>query len=176
MINNNHCKPQEIIDKYLSSSYISIQMEDIGITTTDYDNPTIATIKDIYTTIGKSFFKEMSIYYKIVEIENDIGLLSQNIETKKYIQFDKEYDTMYMRNELEYYKGESLCRVIIQLSDTIDVHNRIYGKMSEVFATTGGYMQFINTLFCILSFIFNNYNMNSTLIDNLFDCNLSNIN
>ena len=34
-------------------------------------------------------------------------------------------------------------------------------------------MQFINTLFCILSFIFNNYNMSSTLIDNLFDYNLS---
>ena len=171
--NNNHCKPQKIIDQYLSSSYISIQMEDIGITTTDYHNPTIPTIKDLYTTIGKSFFKEMSIYYKIVEIENDIGLVTQNIETQKYIQFDKEYDTLYMQKESEYYEGKPLCRVIIQLSDTIDVHNRIYGKMSEVFATTGGYMQFINTIFYIISSIFNYYNMNSTLIDNLFDYNLS---
>ena len=172
-VNNNHCKSQNIIDKYLSSSYISIQMEDIGITPTNYNNPTIPTIKDLYTTIGKSFFKEMSIYYKIVEIENDIGLFTTNIKTNKYIKYDKEYDTMHIRNESEYYSGEPLCRVIIQLSDTIDIHNRVYGKMSEVFATVGGYMQFINTLFSILSFIYNSYNINTTLIDNLFDFNLA---
>ena len=171
--NNNHCKPQNIIDKYLSSSYISIQMEDIGITPTEYNNPTIPIIKDLYTTIGKGFYKEMTIYYKIVEIENDIGIFNSYTETTKFIKFDTEYDTMYMRDESDYYNGESLCRVIIQLSDTIEVHNRIYGKISEVFAKTGGYMQFINTLFCILSFIFNTYNMNAVLIDNLFDYNLS---
>ena len=171
--NNNNCKPQNIIDKYLSSSYISIQMEDIGITPTNYNNPTIPTIKDLYTTIGKSFFKEMSIYYKIVEIENDIGLFNTNIKTNEYIKFDKEYDTMYIRDETEYYNSEPICRVILQLSDTIDVHNRIYGKISEVFAKIGGFMQFINTLFGVLSFFFNRYNLDTTLIDNLFNYNLA---
>ena len=170
--NSNHCKPQNIIDQYLSASYISVQMQDIGITPTDYKNPTIPIIQDLYTSIGKSFYKEMLIFYKIVEIENDIGLFSKNTEKKTYIKFDREFDTMHLRDESEYYEGKSLCRALIRLSDTIEVYNRIYGKMAEVFATTGGYLQFINSLFCMLSFIFNNYNMKSTLIDNLFNYNL----
>ena len=170
--NNNYCKPQNIIDKYLSGSYISLEMEDIGITPADYENPTIPTIKDLYTTIGKSFFKEMSIYYKIVEIKNDVGLLKSKIEKKNFIKFDDEYDTSYLRDESEYYKGESLCRIIIQLSDTIEVYNRIYVKIAEIFATIGGYMQFINTLFRICCFFFNKYNLDSTLVENLFNFNL----
>ena len=169
--NNNHCKPQNIIDNFLTASYISVQLEDIGLTPTDYNNPTIPIIQDLYTSIGKSFYKEMLIFYKIVEIENDIGLFYKNTETKKFIKFDREFDTMHMLNESEYYNGGALCTVNIRLSDTIEVNNRIYGKMSEVFTTTGGYMQFLNLFFSLLSFIFNNYNMKSTLIDNLFNYN-----
>ena len=170
--NNNHCKPQNIIDSYLSASYISFQMEDIGITPTDYNNPTIPIIQDLYSSFGKNYFKEKSIYFKIIEIENDIGIFKENIEIKKYIKYDREYDAMQLRDESEYYNGKSLCRILIRLSDTIEVHSRIYGKMSEILAKIGGYMQFINTLFSILSFIFNSYNINTTLIDNLFDFNL----
>ena len=166
--NNNHCKSKEIIDYYFSGTYISFLMKNIGITPNNYENPTTSIINNLYTTIGKSFYKEKIIYYKIQEVVSDVGIFTNRFETKKYLKFDREFDSFYMKNEEKFYDGDTFCRIIIRISDTIEVQNRIYGKISEVLATTGGYIQMINIIFTVVVYLFNKYNMKYTLIENLF--------
>ena len=170
--NNNHCKSKDIIDYYFSKTYISFLMKDIGITPKNYENPTTPLINNLFTTIGKSYYKEKIIYYKIKEVVSDVGIFTNHLETKNYLKYDREFDSFYMRDAEEFYNGDSICRILIRLSDTIEVQNRIYGKLSEVFATTGGYIQIVNIIFSIIAFIFNKYNMKSTLIEDLFCYNL----
>ena len=172
--NNNHCKSKEIIDSYLSGGYASFLMENIGLTPTNYENPTTSIINDIYTMIGNNFYKEKIIYYKIEEIESNVGIFNNDIETKRYLKFDREYETFNVKKieELDNDTDNLICSTFIRLSDTIEVQNRVYGKISEVLATTGGYMQMINLIFSMIAYIYNKYNMKSTLIENLFCYNL----
>ena len=46
--NNNHCKPQEIIDSYMSGAYFSVLAKDIGLNPSNYENPLIPTFLDLY--------------------------------------------------------------------------------------------------------------------------------
>ena len=45
--------------------------------------------------------------------------------------------------------------------------------MHNVFATTGGYMQMINTIFLLLSLIPNKYLYDNLIIGNLFDFDIT---
>ena len=72
--NNNSCKPQEEIDRLMSSSYFSIILKDIGLNPSDYSNPVIPTLQDIYTTIDKRIYKNYILNFGITEIKTDKGL------------------------------------------------------------------------------------------------------
>ena len=50
--NNNHCKPQEEIDKALAGGYFSILLKDIGLNPNNHSSPILPTIQDFYTTIS----------------------------------------------------------------------------------------------------------------------------
>jgi len=95
--NNNACKPQEVIDSYLNKGYFSILMKDIGLNPSNYSEPIIPTLQNLYTTLNQKFI----VYYRITKIKTDVGLFSEKIEEKKYIQFQNKEDSFYIRNETE---------------------------------------------------------------------------
>ena len=72
---------------------------------------------------------------------------------ERHLRFDRKVESLFLRSDDKYYKGESIMTVQVRLSDNIHVQNREYKKMQSVFATTGGYMQMINTIFLLLSLI-----------------------
>ena len=102
--NNNHCKPQEIIDQYLKGGYFSIITKDIGLNPSTYNFPIIPTLQDLYTTIDKKMFRDYILYYGITEIQTDIGIFSKNIKIKKYLQFRKETSTFFLGMNLNIMK------------------------------------------------------------------------
>ena len=55
--NKNHCKPQNIIVEYLTSTYFSISAKDIGFNPFNYSFPIVPILQDLYTSIDKSIFK-----------------------------------------------------------------------------------------------------------------------
>ena len=55
--NNYGCKSQEEIDFYLTSGYFSIVLKDFGLNPSNYTNPIVPTLQDLYTTIDKSLYK-----------------------------------------------------------------------------------------------------------------------
>ena len=149
--NNNHCKPQEVIDTYLKGGYFSILTKDIGLNPSNFTFPVLSTLQDLYTTIDKSIYRDYILYYGITEIQTDVGLFFEQIKSETYLQFRKEYSSFYFRDESEYYAGKAMISIAFRLDDLIKIQNRKYTKMPEIFSTIGGYMQLLNTVFTLIA-------------------------
>ena len=173
--NNNHCKPQEEIDKSLAGGYFSILLKDVGLNPTNYTYPTLPTIQDLYTTISKDFFKDVILNYEITDIETDYGLFYESKKRERFLRFDKVKESFYSRDDQAYYyKGKNICKVEIRLSDNIHVQRRSYKKMSSVFTITGGYMQVLYTFFMLLSFIPNKFTLEKIIVNSLLNIDFTN--
>lgn len=172
--NNNHCKSKNVIDKYLEENYISIILKDLGINPYNYTSPILPSIQNLYASIGKSFFKEYSIFYSITEIQTDKGLLFDDIHKEKYIKFEEEKQNFYLFNSNKNLSETPICRIEIKLNDNIHVQRRTYMKMTEVFTMTGGYLQLLNTIFSLLSYLYKKLNVEKTLVNGLFRFDLDN--
>ena len=173
--NNNHCKPQEEIDKVLAGGYFSFLLKDIGLNPTNYSFPILPTIQNFYTTISKDFFRDVVFNYEITEIQTDYGLFFEEKKTERYLRFDKIKESFYLRDDKDYYyKGKNMSKVEIRLSDNIHVQRRSHKKMSTVFSTTGGYMQVLYTIFVLLSFIPNKFVFEKIIVNSLLNLQFSN--
>ena len=170
--NNNHCKPQEIIDQYLKGGYFSIITKDIGLNPTNYSFPILPTFQDLYTTIDKKIFRDYILYYGITEIQTDIGLFYENIKIDRYLQFRKEVSTFYFRDESDYYGGKAMISIAFRLDDLINIQKRKYTKLPEIFSFIGGYMQLISTVFTLLSFLPNKLIPQIKILNGIFNFNL----
>ena len=167
--NNYHCKPKEIIDEFLSGTFISILAKDIGLEPSNYSHPVIPQFQDIYSTIDKSYFRDFVVFYGITEIQTDKGLFYEQIHKERYINLMKTTQGIYYQELNNYYKGDSMCEVQIRMSDDIRIQKRSYRKMSEVFAITGGYMQLISTIFSIITFLSNKIDHEVRLVNSIFN-------
>jgi hypothetical protein len=170
--NNNSCKSQEEIDRYMSSGYFSIIFKDIGLNPSNYSFPVLPTLQDLFTTIDKRIYKNYILNLGVTEIHTDTGLLNEKMKVQKYLQFRKELQTFTFRNEEEYYSGKSVILVQIKLDDTIVIQTRYYTKIAEVLSTIGGYMQLMNTVFLILSIIANRFSLELEILNNIFKFNV----
>ena len=172
--NHNHCKPQEVIDTFLSGTFISILAKDIGLEPSNYTHPYIPTFQDLYVTIDKKFYTEFCIFFGITEIHTDVGLLSENIHKQRFMNFMKTTQGIYYKDDENVREGKDdennpICEVQIRMGDDIRIQKRTYMKMSEVFATVGGYMQLISTLFSFITFLINKINVEIKLVNSIFN-------
>ena len=170
--NNNSCKPQDIIDSYFNSGYFSIVLKDFGLNPSNYSEPRIPTLQDLYTTIDKRLSKNYILNFGLTEIHTDTGLLNDNINKEKYLQFRKVLESFSYREEKDYLAGKSLILVQLRLEDTIFVQKRAYTKVSEILSIIGGYMQFMNTVFLLVSSIVNKIYSELKIINGIFNFNL----
>ena len=173
--NNNKCKPQEEIDKVLAGGYFSILLKDIGLNPNNHSYPILPTIQDFYTSISKDFYKDVIFNYEITDVITDDGIFYEKKKTERYLKYDRVKESFYLRNDTEYYyKGKSICKVEIRLSDNIHVQRRVYKKFSNVLSTTGGYMQMIYTIFMLLSLIPNQFKLETIIVNGLLNLSANN--
>ena len=172
--NDYHCKPQDIIDNYIKGGYFSMLTKDVGLNPSNTSFPVIYTLQDLYTTIDKSMYRDFIIYYGITEIRSDMGLLFENLETKKYLQFRKEVQSFFFRDESEYYGGKAMCSIDFRLDELVYIQKRTYSKMQEAFSIIGGYMQLTSNIFSLISFLSNRIFPELKILNGIFDYNLNN--
>lgn len=58
-------------------------MKDIGLNPSNYSEPIIPTLQNLFTNLNQKFI----VYYRITKIKTDIGLFSENIEEKNIFNF-----------------------------------------------------------------------------------------
>ena len=148
--NKSHCKPQDLIDKYLTSTYFSITAKDIGFNPFNYSFPIIPIIQDFYTSIDKSIFKEYIMYFGISQMNTDKGLFSTNIVKETFIKYIRDFHSFFFVDSEHSRSGKEIFTAEVRLEDTIYFINRKYTKMAEVFSTLGGYMKVISTIFSLI--------------------------
>ena len=170
--NNYSCKSQEEIDFYLTSGYFSIVLKDFGLNPSNYTNPIVPTLQDLYTTIDKSLYKNYILNFGITEIHTDAGLINEKGKIERYLKFRKELENFTYREEKDYHEGRSLILVQLRLEDTIQIQTRKYTKISEIFSRIGGYMQLMNTVFLLISSVFNKIDSEIKIINSIFRFNL----
>ena len=170
--NNNTCKSQEDIDYYMSSGYFSIIFKDFGLNPSNYKIPVLPKLQDLYTTIDKRLMKNYILNFGVTEVHTDIGIVQENVKINKYLQFRKEGETFSFRDEQDYYKGKSVILVQMKLDDIITIQKRSYTKISSIFSRIGGYMQLLNTVFLLITSIFNNMHSQLKIINSIFNFNL----
>ena len=166
--NNNHCKPQDIIDQYLTSTYFSAIAKDIGFNPFNYSFPVIPTIQNLYTSIDKTIFKEFIMYFGVAEINTDKGLFSTNIKKENYIKFIKDSQSFFL-NDKDYHSGKKIFTAQIRLEDNIYFLKIKYTKMSEVFSSIGGYMQVLHTVFGLICLLTKKISIEQNLLNSLFN-------
>ena len=148
--NKNKCKPQNIIDSYLTSGYFSITIKDIGLNPLNYSFPIIPIIQNLKTNVDITMCRESLIYLGITEVQTDVGLFSKSLKIDNFLEYRKYSQSFYFINETEYHNGKEIFGAQIKLEEYIHVQKREYTKMSEVLSVTGGYMQLISTVFALV--------------------------
>jgi hypothetical protein len=86
--NNYHCKPPEVIDKYLAGGYLVMFVPDQTVLPTYYSNPIMSFVLNNYTTFASDVFREVWLNYKKLQIISDIGWLMEEKEIVESFSFD----------------------------------------------------------------------------------------
>ena len=166
--NNFTCKSRDEIDYYINGGYLSILFMDIGLNPSNFSNPIIHTLQDLYTTVDKQIFRDFILNFQIDEIQTDTGLIGENINKEKYLQFLSKEQFFYFRSEEEYYSGKQIGAIQIMLSDLVHIQRRSYKKLQETFSNIGGYMKLLSTMFTLISLIKNKLNLELKIMNELF--------
>ena len=175
--NNNHCKPKEIIDKYLNGTYFCMEFEDIELTPQNYTHPARPRNQDIYFSVSKKIFQEIHIFFQIVNVETDkglFGLILEEINMKKdtYLKYHSSY---YMNNYIEddiYESEKPFANITIKLNDQIRIQRRTYPKIIAIFGDVGGFMDLILIILKIISLFPINILYEKEIVNKLFKFDL----
>ena len=172
-----NCKPLEKIDYYLKNTFLSFQLQDIELTPNDYKNPFRPKAVDIYTTIGKSLFKEIHAFFQVTEVQTDMDWFGfdeiQKIKTDQYIKYDEMYTMNNIIDNNIYETGESFCDFTIKLSENMRIEKRTYTKLITILGDVGGLMEVIFTIFRIISSFSVDILYEISLVNNLFNFDLN---
>ena len=171
--NNNYtCKSQETIDHYFTSGYFSILLKDIGLNPSNYSNPIIPTLQDLYTTIDRRLNKNYILNFGLTEVHTDIGLINEQIKEDKHIQYRKEIQTSTFSDEALYLSGNNIILVQIRLDDTVLIQKRTYTKIPDILSRIGGYMQLMYTVLLLVAISINKIDCQLKIINSIFNFNL----
>ena len=170
--NHFNCKPKEIVDSYISGSYFSLIIKDIGLNPTNYSSPLSPTIQNLYTSLDKQFFRDFILYFGLSEIHSDIGYFNEILIKEKYLRFRRHEQTFYFRDINKYEEGNEICVLQIRLDDNIEIQKRSYTKLPQIFSLIGGYMQLISTSFSIISLVVNKIGPEIKILNDIFNFNV----
>ena len=177
--NNNHCYPNEIIDKYLAITKIDTKLQDIELTPHYYNNPVRYLEREISGTSFKDLMPQISVEMKIVIIETDNNIIGfeglSTLKIDKYLKYDSK--TINAIPITSVYNSDDANNILneikIQLSSNILYQKRTYVQLIDVLGDVGGLMEIINMIFNVICSLIVNLLYNKSLVNNLFSFDLN---
>ena len=170
--NNFSCKPTEIIDRYITSTFIEFKMQDIELTPNVYATPVEFQRRDIQGVAFKNLLQNIYTHLQIVNIETDEDILGfkdfANIRKEKYLKYDESFVHVAPAVSDIYKIGGSFCTVTIQLAGKVLTQKRTYTKLIDVLGEVGGFMEVIYSLFQTILFFLTDNLYDISLVNNLF--------
>ena len=160
----SNCKSKNEIDYYLNGTFMAIDFQDIAVDPNNFLHPIIPRISQFYTTLSNNYYKEIHLYFKKILIETDKGLISNDIESEEYAQYDHNEDMLSFKKSGN---GDFL-EFSIKFADKITKFSRTYTKAQTVISNIGGFLKFVQTTFWILSYIFVENSVFQKIINKIF--------
>ena len=160
----HHCKPQNIIDKYLNGTFFDLQMQSVLINYENYENPVKENFEDVYSTVGIGFKREIHFFFKLINFK-DYGFFGESLGEKKYVQYDYTNPMITLTLNSDFQNNQSICDVTIKLSDKTLIIKREYTNIMEICSKIGGIMVLILKVFNTVSLF---------LVSTLFDISVIN--
>jgi hypothetical protein len=129
-------------------------------------------LQDVYTTLDRRLLRNIYIRFGVTEIHTDVSIWNENIKTEKYLQYKNNFQYFQFREEKDYLAGKMLCAAHLELDDFIVTQRRTYTKIAEIFSKIGGYMQLMNTVFSLITFLTNKFQTEIKLLNSIFQFNI----
>ena len=159
------CKPDEKITEKLKGSYFQLFYIDKNIELESFREPFKKYFAKYFILLDPSATKTVDIYYKVVNISTDAGVIFEEEDNFTYdILFD------YFTEQID--TSASSAKVLdfyINSSNNMQFYSRYYQKFQDIAASVGGLMQLMTVFGALITSIFNDYEMNVMMFRSLFN-------
>ena len=166
------CKDLKVIDQYISTTALQFYIQDIELTPEDYKSPTQISHRIITGPAFKHLYQKIYSYMQIVIVETDqdyIGLNSfSKKKTEKFLKYDESWIISAPNENATYDLGYPLLEITVQLDEKVLTQRRTFVKLIEILGDVGGSMEFIFTVFNIISSFLTDILYKISLVKNLF--------
>lgn len=127
------CKPEEFIKKYLSGGFFALNVIDTIYNPKNYTNVNEYILRDFFTTLSNSYFKEFTFFFRNVDFVTDRGFLIEDQNVEKFLSLETARELIDLRST-----PKTFFNANFRLSNFKDKHLRRYIKVQEVVAQIGG--------------------------------------
>lgn len=163
--NNNHCKPEEEINKMIQGGQINVIVDNYALHMNDYLNPVVKSMRDTYYSLNVDFTMNMFFTLQTLSFTTDVGIMLEQFDEVVKFYIDEPHINYYGK------RGNLLVRVDIQGWPIGKSVIRKYSKFQDVLTQVGGLIKafmvlgsFIASLFSKIQFI-NDYLFNISVKD-----------
>ena len=172
------CKPIDEVKNFFQKTFLEFTVQDIELTPKDYDKPSEPLIKDITTPVFKGLYQSIFGYFQIVNLETNLDFLGFEALTKiKYDKFLKYEESWIIASPSphidDFYPNYPVCDVTIQLTAKVLTIKRDNTKLIDVLGDVGGLMEFVSSLFTIISMFVTDLLYEIDIVNNLFSFDLN---
>ncbi|MCQ2821110.1 MAG: hypothetical protein MJ252_27945 [archaeon] len=161
---NSKCKPKEERDKLLKGTFFSLEYQDTVIDVSNFDEPSVARIGEFYDLVGYSFFREIHMFFREIQVITDKGLLLPDEKTERFV----ELDTMQNMLNLQPKDDGLICSLTIKAEDKVNKYERNYTKLYTLLANVGGFISGISLVCTVISLLYVNSKYMLTLVNSIF--------
>jgi hypothetical protein len=157
------CKSLQEIDKKMLAGYFHLYFIDKNINANNYTHPFSDYVTNYYMYIDPNAYRFSEIYFKVVNITSDVGLMFEEKEEISEVSLDyyREFTGTTNNNNI-------LIDAYIGSSPNVLYYNRVYLKVQDIAATLGGLLKIMLFVGQILSRIPTQFRMYEFMINTLF--------
>lgn len=167
--NNNSCKPEEEMNKYLQGGIIAIQSNKFILDSKNLDTPLKKATVDSWQILNLNMEVNMFFYLKTLEFETDIGFLLPSLQEFKGYEYNDPKTTYIMKEKIN---DNVLARINFIGSSWGSKYLRKYEKIQEVVTKIGGLLKALVFIGSVISYMTSEIEMNNDILLNLTKSNL----
>ena len=153
------CPPQKEIDDYLSKYFgIYLYFTDTQVDPTNFKNPTTKFLQVVSTGIGNSqTYVESYIHFSPLKILTKIGSIFGESSEMNSFYFDFNRKGAANNAGQKYF---TITRYYHLMQNNVQIYERRYNNIFDLFSEIGGIAQFIFYLFYWINFVYNQFIIN----------------
>ncbi|EAR83220.2 ATPase, histidine kinase-, DNA gyrase B, putative (macronuclear) [Tetrahymena thermophila SB210] len=157
------CKSQEDIDSVLMNGYFAAYYTDKVINPKLRDNPFTTFPRDIFWPTSNKLVKELTMYWRNVYIESDMGIINEDIQILRDVTFS------YSTEQLTYGQNNKFVHMIVRFEKAKQSrYFRSYMKIQDVLAQISGVMSLFMVISAFICSKISKLDLSQSLVNEVF--------